>query len=40
MNLDNLEIEIGGVLIRDILNLFTIVAANLDSALLAKKLVL
>ena len=36
--LDSLEREIGGVLIREALNLFTTVAANLDSARRAKKL--
>jgi hypothetical protein len=38
MYLANLEIEIGGLLSWDILNLFTTVLANLDSARLAKKL--
>lgn len=38
MYLARREIDMGGLLIRDIRSLFTITAANLDSALLAKKL--
>jgi hypothetical protein len=38
MYLHNLEIEIGGQLILEDLNLLTMVAANFDSARLAMKL--